>query len=49
MPKNDIEPRSVTVVGERSRTEPYALPEGWKWIRFAMCVKWRENERTYKS
>ena len=30
MKQNDIESRSVTVVGERSRTEPYALPEGWK-------------------
>ena len=33
MAKNDIEPRSVTVVGERSRTEPYELPAGWKWTR----------------
>lgn len=29
--------------------EPYELPERWKWIRFAKCVKWGENERTHKK
>ena len=33
MKKTDIEPQSVTVAGERSRTEPYELPAGWKWTR----------------
>ncbi len=40
MAKNDIEPRSVTVVGERSRTEPYELPAGWKWCRLGDVADW---------
>ena len=40
MKKNDIEPRSVTVVGERSRTEPYELPAGWKWCRLGEVADW---------
>ena len=40
MKKNDIEPRSVTVVGERSRTEPDELPAGWKLCRLGKVADW---------
>lgn len=45
MTKNDIEPQSVTVVGERSRTEPYELPAGWKWVQQNEVCKLTDGEK----
>ena len=45
MKKTDIEPQSVTVVGERSRTEPYELPAGWKWCKQSEVCKLTDGEK----
>ena len=45
MKKTDIEPQSVTVAGERSRTEPYELPAGWKWCKQSEVCKLTDGEK----